>query len=100
MVQVQTLASLKDWEALEALAKEKKNVLPIPVYIAASKANGAPTQATARYPCTSHTLWEVEAVDADINQLERFVEDHCHALFTMPDCLMSVSNIRHPDMAF
>lgn len=50
MVQVQTLATLKDWEGLEALAKEKKNVLPIPVYIAACKSNGAPTQATARYP--------------------------------------------------
>ena len=49
MLQVQTLATLKDWEALEALAKEKKNVLPIPVYIAAAKTNGAPKEATARY---------------------------------------------------
>ncbi|KAA6418805.1 MAG: vacuolar sorting-associated 16 protein [Trebouxia sp. A1-2] len=47
-IKVQTLATLKDWEGLEALAKEKKNVLPIPVYIAACKSNGAPTQATAR----------------------------------------------------
>lgn len=47
-VQVQTLATLKDWEALEALCKEKKNVLPIPVYIAAAKANGAPPQACAK----------------------------------------------------
>lgn len=46
--QVQTLATLKDWEALEALCKEKKNVLPIPVYIAAAKANGAPPQACAK----------------------------------------------------
>ncbi|KAL3162570.1 hypothetical protein ABBQ38_008623 [Trebouxia sp. C0009 RCD-2024] len=47
-VKVQTLATLKDWEALEALCKEKKNVLPIPVYIAAAKANGAPPQACAK----------------------------------------------------
>lgn len=45
---MQTLATLKDWDALEALCKEKKNVLPIPVYIAAAKANGAPTPATAK----------------------------------------------------
>ena len=48
-MQVQTLATLKDWEGLEALAKERKNVLPLTVYIAAAKANGAPTQATAKY---------------------------------------------------
>jgi len=59
MVQVQTLATLKDWEGLEALAKEKKNVLPIPVYIAACKSNGAPTQATARYP--SLVPWSCDA---------------------------------------
>lgn len=52
-LQVQTLASLKDWEGLEALAKEKKNVLPVPVYIAAAKANGAPTQVTARCATTA-----------------------------------------------
>ena len=57
--QVQTLATLKDWEGLEALAKEKKNVLPIPVYIAACKSNGAPTQATARYP--SLVPWPCDA---------------------------------------
>jgi len=57
-LQVQTLATLKDWEGLEALAKEKKNVLPIPVYIAASKANSAPKEATARYSacCTVCTV--------------------------------------------
>ena len=59
MGQVQTLATLKDWEGLEALAKEKKNVLPIPVYIAACKSNGAPTQATARYP--SLVPWPCDA---------------------------------------
>lgn len=46
--QVQTLATLKDWDGLEALCKEKKNVLPIPVYIAAAKSNGAPMEATAK----------------------------------------------------
>jgi hypothetical protein len=59
MVQVQTLATLKDWEGLEALAKEKKNVLPIPVYIAACKSNGAPSQASARYP--SLVPWSCDA---------------------------------------
>lgn len=49
IMQVQTLATLKDWEGLEALAKEKKNVLPMTVYIAIAKANGSPKEATARY---------------------------------------------------
>lgn len=55
MVQVQTLATLKDWEGLEALAKEKKNVLPMTVYIAIAKANGAPKEATARCASISRT---------------------------------------------
>ena len=49
IIQVQTLATLKDWDGLEALAKEKKNVLPMTVYIAIAKANGSPKEATARY---------------------------------------------------
>ena len=45
---MQTLATLKDWEGLEALVKEKKNVLPVTVYTAAAKANGAPKEAVGR----------------------------------------------------
>lgn len=49
MRQVKTLASSKDWEGLEAFAREKKSPIGLEPFIAAAKANGAPEGTLSRW---------------------------------------------------
>lgn len=45
---MKTLAAAKDWEGLEAFAREKKSPIGIEPFIAAAKQHGAPDATVSR----------------------------------------------------
>ena len=47
-VQMKTLAAAKDWDGLEAFAREKKSPIGIEPFIAAAKQHGAPDATVSR----------------------------------------------------
>jgi hypothetical protein len=47
---MRVLAKAKDWEGLEAFAREKKSPIGIEPFIAAAKIAGAPEETLSRYP--------------------------------------------------
>jgi hypothetical protein len=46
---MKTLAGAKDWEGLEAFAREKKSPIGVEPFIAAAKAAGAPEATLSRW---------------------------------------------------
>ena len=56
--QVRTLARDKDWEGLEAFAREKKPPIGLDPFIAAAKTHGAPDAVTARCADCCYTAFQ------------------------------------------
>lgn len=47
-VQMKALANAKDWEGLEAFAREKKSPIGIEPFIATARSSGAPDETVSR----------------------------------------------------
>ena len=54
---MRTLASSKDWEGLEAFAREKKSPIGLEPFIAAAKANSAPEGTLSRQAILALCSW-------------------------------------------
>ncbi len=48
LLQMKALAHTKDWEGLEAFAREKKSPIGIEPFIATAKSSGAPDETVSR----------------------------------------------------